>query len=261
METIQTRAGTTIAYDQSGSGPALVLVHGSLNDKSTWQFVRPALEERFTVYAVNRRGREGSDAMTRHSLEDEFEDVAAVVNAIGEPVHLLGHSFGALCALGATLRTDNVRSLILYEPPPPGPVADDGMHTELRELMESGSTDDVVVTFLKKGPAMPDEQVAGLRQSPMWPTLVPFTQSLVEEIDAMARYKFDPAQFAHLNMPILLLFGDQSPLKLREVMDALLSVLPEARFVELPDQGHIAQLTAPDLLAKEIKLFLESVES
>ena len=49
-------------------------------------------------------------------MEREFDDVAAVVDSLGEPVHLLGHSYGALCALEAALRTRAVRSLTLYEP-------------------------------------------------------------------------------------------------------------------------------------------------
>ena len=78
-------------------------------------------EQRFTVYALDRRGRGGSEDAQPYTIEREFDDVAATVNAIGEPVNVLGHSYGALCALEAALRTDHIRKLVLYEPPIPSP--------------------------------------------------------------------------------------------------------------------------------------------
>ena len=66
--------------------------------------------------AVDRRGRGGSGDSDDYAIEREFEDVAAVANAFKEPANLLGHSYGALCALEAALFTRNVRKLVLYEP-------------------------------------------------------------------------------------------------------------------------------------------------
>jgi len=81
--------------------------------------VLPALEERFTVYAVDRRGRGESGDSDEYAIEREFEDVVSVVDSIREPVNLLGHSYGALCSLEAALLTSNIRKLVLYEPPIP----------------------------------------------------------------------------------------------------------------------------------------------
>jgi pimeloyl-ACP methyl ester carboxylesterase len=53
------RDGTPIAYRRSGEGPPLVLVHGAAADHGRWRPVLPAFEERFTVYAIDRRGRGG----------------------------------------------------------------------------------------------------------------------------------------------------------------------------------------------------------
>jgi len=96
-----------------------VLVHGGTADHTRWLSILPALEERFTVYAVDRRGRGLSGDAPEYAIEREFEDVAAVVDAIDGPVDVLGHSYGALCALEAALLTDKIRRLALYEPPVP----------------------------------------------------------------------------------------------------------------------------------------------
>jgi pimeloyl-ACP methyl ester carboxylesterase len=103
--TVTTEGGTPVAYWRSGKGPPLVLVHRTATDHSRWRPVLPALEEHLTVYAIDRRGRGGSGDTDDYAVERDFEDVAAVVDSFGEPVNLLGHSYGRLLALGATLLT------------------------------------------------------------------------------------------------------------------------------------------------------------
>ena len=58
----------------------------------------PALEERFTVLAIDRRGRGRSDDAHDYAIEREYDDVAAVVEWAGEGVNVLGHSHGGICA-------------------------------------------------------------------------------------------------------------------------------------------------------------------
>ncbi len=70
--------------------------HGAFSDHRTnWEFVKPLFERQFTVCAIARRGRGETDATEGHSLEDESKDVVAVIQSVGEPVFLLGHSYGA----------------------------------------------------------------------------------------------------------------------------------------------------------------------
>lgn len=120
MNTVISKDGTPIAYKKTGSGPPLVLVAGGgANDHRRWEAagVRPAFAKHFTVCAIDGRGLGRSGDSDEYQLEREFEDVAAVINAIDEPVALLGHSSGALISLEAALRTGNIGKLILYEPP------------------------------------------------------------------------------------------------------------------------------------------------
>jgi pimeloyl-ACP methyl ester carboxylesterase len=116
MHTVTSRDGARIAFWSSGEGKPLLLVHGTTADHTTtWRYVGPALERRFTVHAMDRRGRGGSGDGPAYDLQREAEDVAAVVDAIGGPINVLGHSHGALCAIEAALLTTNLRRLILYE--------------------------------------------------------------------------------------------------------------------------------------------------
>ena len=116
QKTVTSLDGTPIAYWRSGEGQPLLLVHGTAADHGRWRPVLPVFEERFTVCAVDRRGRGASSDSDDYAIEREFEDVAAVVDSLGEPANLLGHSYGALCALEAALLSRNVRNLVLYDP-------------------------------------------------------------------------------------------------------------------------------------------------
>ena len=259
MQTATSADGTNIAYWRQGSGSPLLLVHGALSDRVAWILIQPILAEHFTVYVMNRRGREGSGEPKAHAIEREFEDIVAVVDAIGEPVHLLGHSGGALCALGAVLLTDRLRSLILYEPPPPGPRVDIELKS-LREMIHGAEPEEIVLEFLRTGPRVPEEDIKRLRESPIWPHTVSLAPSLASELDAAAGYELDVSQYSTLNIPLLLLLGSDSPALLREVSDALVEVVPNVRMTVLEGQQHAANFDAPELFAEEVVRFLATVE-
>ena len=93
MERTISASGQQISYEKSGTGPPLLLGHGSFGDHWTnWQFVKPLFESRFTLYAMARRGRGETDATSCHSVEDEGRDIVAVLRSVGQPAFLLGHS-------------------------------------------------------------------------------------------------------------------------------------------------------------------------
>src|SRR2546425_8258502 len=116
MEAVKSRDGTPIAYERAGSGPPLVLVHGSTSDHDTaYRFVIPMLERYFTVRALDRRGRGESGDGVDYCLGRELGDVVAVIESAGEPGDLFGHGFGALLPLQAGQRKGDVPQMGLYE--------------------------------------------------------------------------------------------------------------------------------------------------
>jgi pimeloyl-ACP methyl ester carboxylesterase len=106
--------GTWIAVFVSGAGRPLVVLPGTTSDHTTWRLVLPLLEAHVAVHAVDRRGRGASGDNERYTIEKEYADVAAVIDAAaaatGAPVDLLGHSFGGNVAFGAAMLTTNIRS-------------------------------------------------------------------------------------------------------------------------------------------------------
>jgi len=258
MQTISSRDGTAIAFARSGVGPPLVLVHGTAADHTRWKPLLPELEARFTVFAVDRRGRGGSGDAPTYSIEREFEDIAAIVDSIGEPALLLGHSFGAVCSLEASLRTRNVRRLVLYEPPIRTKESFYLQETvaRLQALLDGGDPDNVVATFFREVVRARESEIGMLRSLPNWPNRVAAAHTILREMRINDEYRFEPARFAAMRVPTLLLLGGGSPAMFKDAAEAVRVALPDARLAVMAGQQHTAMNTAPDLFLREVLGFL-----
>ena len=251
--------GTTIGYCRTGEGPPLVLVHGTSADHARWAPVLPALGEHFTVYAVDRRGQEGSGDAADHSLEQEVVDVVAVVDAIGAPVSLLGHSYGAICSLeAASRRAARVDGLVLYEPPiPTGMAVFPAEAVERVEApIEGGDRGEAVAILLREVAGMPPSEVYRLRAEPAWHKRVAAAHTLPREARAAEGYVLDPACLRELGISSLLLLGSESPPFFKAATEAVDGALQDSRIVVMPGQGHVAMHTAPELFASLVIGFL-----
>jgi pimeloyl-ACP methyl ester carboxylesterase len=171
VATVVSKDGTPIAYERSGEGPPLVLVHGTTSDRSTWEPVLPELQKHFTVYAGDRRGRgeSGDGGGSAYDIEREFEDVVAVIDSIGEEVCLLGNSYGAICALEAALRSNRVRRLVLYEGGFPVAEGTELYRPEVldsvRSSLEAGDLEGALTTFYRDMVLLSPEEIEMLRSS------------------------------------------------------------------------------------------------
>ena len=256
MRTITTSGGTVVSYSVEGSGPPLVLVHGAFSDHETnWTFVAPLFRERFTVYAIARRGRGATDATEDHTLEDEAQDVADVVRSIGEPVYLLGHSYGAHCGvLAAGQLPGLVRKLVLYEPLWPELMKPDAL-AALETLAAAGAWDQFAFAFFANTLHVPIEELEALRASELWSPIVADAPASLGDLRALHTCRFDAGRFAGLEIPVLLQIGSESPRDLY-VSDALAAVLPDVRIETLAGQAHEGMTTAPELYAQATMRFL-----
>jgi pimeloyl-ACP methyl ester carboxylesterase len=258
MQTVKSADGTPIAYARSGDGPPLVLVHGSTADHTRWAGILPTLERRYSVFAMDRRGRGGSGDAGTYSLEREYADVVAVVEAAGEGVNLLGHSFGALCAMEAALRVDNLRRLVLYEPPFPvggKPLYPPELPDRYAAMLAEGEREKFLIAFFSEVVGAPDAQIAALRADPSWQGRIASAHTALREM-ADGDYDFDPDRFRRLDVPTLLLLGENSSAMFAEATRALDAALPDSRVVVLEGQGHVAMTTGPELFVREVTAYL-----
>ena len=251
---------TRIAFWRSGSGRPLLLIHGVIaSHATTWRFVAQKLAQHVTLYAMDRRGRGGSGDSTHYSLFHEANDVVAVIDAVGEQVDVLGHSFGGLCAIEAALRTDRIRRLILYEAVPLR--GSEGCSHEviagLEALLAANEVESALVTMLSEVVGLGETEIEMLRHDQnAWATRLANTWAMPRELRAEYEYVFVPERFAGFRVPTLLLVGGSSPERELSNARGVAAALHSARVQLLPEQRHLAMYTAPDLFASAVLEFV-----
>src|SRR5580704_16490803 len=104
MQQAKSADGTTIAFDRSGDGPALILVNGALSDGAAGIPLAELLAPTFTVYRYDRRGRGSSGDTPPYAPERAIEDLGAIIAEGGGSASVYGHSSGGVISLEASAR-------------------------------------------------------------------------------------------------------------------------------------------------------------
>jgi pimeloyl-ACP methyl ester carboxylesterase len=262
--TIPSADGTSIGVFTNGAGPPLVLVHGTSADHTTFRVVGPILGERFTIHAIDRRGRGASGDTLPYSIEREFEDVAAVASRLadeaGGPVDVVGHSYGGRCALGAARLTADIRRVVSYEgaPTPPGvSYGDAAVLDELRGLEAAGDPAAVLSTFMTRVVGMDDAALAAYRADPVWPLRVAAARTIVRELESESA---SPAAgleaLGRVRQPVLQVLGGESRPEFGEATRALDDRLADGRIVVIDAARHAAHHTHPEAFVRAVTSFL-----
>ncbi len=260
---VQSADGTPIAVFSDGAGPPLVLVHGAAADHTTFRVVGPMLARGYEVHAVDRRGRGASGDTEPYGIEREFEDVAAVVDAIaaehGEPVDVVGHSFGGRVGLGAALRTPSLRRLVVYEGAPPAadrPNQRPELLATLRGLRDAGEPERLLETFLRDIVGMAEADLAAYRANPVWPARVGAAPTIVREVEAEASPEAGIESLGVPAIPVLLVLGSASAEPFHAATRQLAGRLPDGRVAVIGGARHAAHHTHPDAFVAGVEAFL-----
>lgn len=260
---VRSTDGTPIAVFTHGAGPPLILVHGAAADHTTFRVVGPLLAERWTVHAIDRRGRGASGDTLPYAIEREFEDVAAVAgdlaSSTGGPVDVLGHSYGGRCALGAASLTDAIRRVISYEgaPTPPGvSYHDPATLANLEALAAAGDGEALLATFMTRVVGMTPMELARYRADPVWPVRVAAAPTIVREMHAEGAPAAGLDALARVRQPVLQLLGGDSLATFADATWALDARLAAGRVVVIPGAKHAAHHTHPDRVVEAVGGFL-----
>ena len=257
MKQAQSADGTTIAYDQIGNGPAVILVDGALGSRAGGFLVPLATElsPYFTVITYDRRGRGESTDTQPFALEREIEDMEALINEAGGEAFLYGISSGAALALEATIRLGHkVKKLALYEPPYD---SDDARQQAFRtyrkqlvEVLAGGRRGDALGLFMLFV-GMPPDHLEGARKMPMWPMWEAVAHTLPYDAAALGEDGSVPTEkAARVRVPTLVMDGSASFPFMHTTAGALAKALPNGEHRTLEGQTHEveAQVLAPALV-------------
>jgi len=254
MERTTSPDGTTIAYQRTGTGPPLLLVHGTTADHKRWASVVPSFERHFTVYAMDRRGRPASTDAADYHIMREAEDVAAVVDSIGDSVAVVGHSYGAVCCLEAALLTTGIGTMVLYEPPVPTglPMYPPNAPGRIQSLVDADEPEAALEVFFREVVGMPEPEFDVYRGLPEWESRVRLAPTIARELIIDRQYEFDAARFGAVAVPTRLLLGGDSPPLFTQAVETVAAALRNSTVVVLQGQQHIAMDTAPDLFVTSV---------
>lgn len=235
MGTVTSADGKRIAYDQSGEGPALILVLGAFNDRTAGVPLAQTLNQRFTVINYDRRGRGASGDTATYAVEREFEDLDALIHQAGGSARVFGYSSGAILALRAAAHGLAISQLALYEPPPTGARAGE-LAPQLSELIAAGRRGDAVELFQTDAIGIPADVVARMRFAPFRPALEKMAQTLVYE--SMLLRALPKELITSVRIPTLVLDGEASPEVMRQAARAVAQALPDSQYRTLKNQSH-----------------------
>jgi pimeloyl-ACP methyl ester carboxylesterase len=256
MSHVTSRDGTSIAYERTGHGPAVILVDGAMSHRA-YRGGRPLaaeLSRAFTVLVYDRRGRGESADTEPYAVEREIDDLAALLDAAGGPVRLYGFSSGSVLALRAAAALgDRVVKLAVLEPPFGGD--DEASRREfaayrdrMSRLLADGKRSDAVEFFLEG--MLPPEVLEGMKASPDWAAMVAVAPTLAYDNEVMADGAVPVEVAAAVAVPVLVLDGSESPDFKCAAADALARALPRARRHTFDGQNTLvpADVVAPVLI-------------
>jgi pimeloyl-ACP methyl ester carboxylesterase len=263
MHTVTSPDGTTIAYDKSGAGPALILVDGALSVHSSGgkSELAKLFAPHFTVYGYDRRGRGASGDTLPYAVDREIEDIEALIDAAGGSAFLYGHSSGGTLAMQAAVRLGgNVSKIAIYEPPhnddPDAQMSWTEYLKALRLLLADGRRGDAVALFMRFV-GTPADQVEGMRRAPYWPSMEAVAPTLAyDHAEIIGERWSAPIELAsRLTAPALVMAGDASLPFMQPTARALSTAMPHGQLRILAGQPHNVD---PAVLAQVLLEFFVS---
>ncbi len=255
------RDGTAIAYERTGQGPAVILVDGALCNRAMGPLgaLASRLEQHFTVFRYDRRGRGESGDTLPYAVEREIEDIAALISEAGGSAFVFGISSGAALALEAAARGLAIGKLALFEPP----FIVDGSRTpvpadyvpQLDRLLAAGRRADVIRSFMEIV-GVPKLFIFLMRFMPAWSRLkriahtVPYDMTIMQ--GTQAGKPLPTERWTSVRMPALVMDGGKSPAWMRHGVQSLAGALAGAQYRTLPGQTHMVR---PEVLAPALEEF------
>jgi pimeloyl-ACP methyl ester carboxylesterase len=272
--------GTKIGYRQLGSGPGLLIVHGSMSSGLNHTQLAEALADEFTVYLMDRRGRGLTGPYPDGNVVGaDADDVLAVLGKTRAEL-AFGVSVGAIACLEAALSDAEIRKLAVYEPPLfEGGDEPRRMTVRLDRELASGNVAAALTTAMqgaRMGPgflnAMPHAMATRLtammiratsRKPSPYLSFADLAPTLPAEGLVIAAASADISRYGAIRIPVLLLSGSRSSAFLRGGVARLSRVLPSSRSVELRGGDHSSSWNAdlrgkPELVAAELRSFFAS---
>ncbi|TDD38182.1 alpha/beta fold hydrolase [Actinomadura sp. KC06] len=264
LSTITSADGTTIAYEKSGSGPAIIVISNVAEDHTGVAGLAEALSKDFTVISFDRRGRGASGDPQPYDPASEIDDIAALIDVVGGSAALTSGSGGCGLTLdAASALGGKVTGVYLYEPPfivdgsrPPAPA---GYVEHQEALVAAGKRSEAVEYFMTEMIGVPAEYIPAMKQDPSWDTMVKYAHTYAYDgriMRGLQDGKPLPADRWSIEAPVAVAVGGNGEAFIRAGANALAAILKNASVLTLADHDHSAFWMAPEPVARQARDFL-----
>jgi pimeloyl-ACP methyl ester carboxylesterase len=252
--------GTPIAFETRGEGPTLILVGGAGNNRHFPEIcalpMADLLAPSFTAVAFDRRGRGDSGDVAPYAVAREVEDIAALIDVVGGPACLFGHSSGGALVLHAVMAGLDIEAAAVYEVPysmDETAVGEARRYSgELDALLQAGRKEEAARFFLAMT-GMPEDMIEGMVGSPYWAPLVQSAPTLaydVAVVEQPSESRVPSGELSRVDVPLLAMAGGNSPTWMQEAARAIAGAAPRGSYREFPGYDHMieAEAVAPVLV-------------
>ena len=256
MTDVISRDGTRIAYDKTGSGPAVILIDGAFCSREFGPMKKLAAElsRSCTVITYDRRARGASGDTAPYAVQREIEDIDALMGVAGGRVALYGVSSGAVLALLAAAALPVAR-LLMYEPPfmvgPHARTLPPDRTAVLTRMIAEDRRSDAVKYYMIDIIGIPRFMPMLFQFLPMWRKLKAVAPSLPYDCAIMGDFSIPRAEAAAIKVPTLVVAGTKTWPVLLDAAPAAAAAIPHARHEVLKGENHnvAARAMAPLLEA------------
>lgn len=254
-----------VAYSDRGAGEPVLMLHCTSASSTEWRSLCDLLGEEFRPIATDQLGCGRSDpwpGQRPFTLAEEAAPILRIIDGIGHPVHLVGHSYGGGLALRiARERPEMVRSLTLVEPSCFHLLRQAGGHEQslFREITEIADVVRNAVTTGNYGYGM-ERFVDYWSGKGTWSRMDGEAQTSMSRKLGKVALDFhaltdEPAcleDYAALDHPTLILCGERALAPSRRIVELLADVLPNAVVEEIAGAGHLSPFTHAEAVNEAI---------
>jgi non-heme chloroperoxidase len=260
--TTQLATGVSLHYAERGDpeGEAIIFLHGYSDSWYSYSRVLPLLSPSYHAFALTQRGQGDSDKPECcYTVDDFAADIDALMDALGvDKATLFGHSTGALFAQRVALSYPRrVSCLVMLGAQTPANEAILGLVEEVRALEDP----------------VPSEFVREFQESTIYhPVPEEFLDTVVSEsLKLPARVWRDYLEQAALSIdhdyvvelreidvPTLMLWGEQDVLFPREEQERLAAAIPGATLKVYPETGHAVHWERPEEVVRDLEAFMKA---
>lgn len=263
MNLVMSTDGTSITYQRSGSGPAVILVCGGLDDGGENAALATELARHFTVYNYARRGRGDSGDTAPYSVEREIEDIDALISQAGGSAHVFGVSTGGALALEAAAAGLAIDRMAVYEVPYMDNDTAARQWSEYVDQLTAALADDrrgdALELFMRLAGSSEDD-IAGARASSFWPGMEALAPTLAYDAACLGDGWPPATRLATIAQPTLVAtggladphMGGLQPGFFDNAADAITAALPTAQRRIIEGQTHVAD---PKILGGVLEQF------